>query len=107
MTENGFMPRNAWINSAIGLIRQLVPGEELNRLAPKGPAAVYTTSITIWMLILQRLGKVTSLNKMVNPDYSWLAWPFCLLAIIALERKGASPRFLLTLRSTSLQIEMR
>ena len=45
------------LSSAIEMLRAIIPDEELERLAPTGPATVYTTCITIWMLILQRLGK--------------------------------------------------
>jgi hypothetical protein len=42
--------------SAVETLRQLIPSEELDQLQPSGPATVYTTAITIWMMILQRLG---------------------------------------------------
>lgn len=54
------------LTAAIDLLRQIIPDEELERLAPTGPATVYTTTITIWMLILQRLGKGKSLNAVVK-----------------------------------------
>jgi hypothetical protein len=52
--------------SAIEMIREIIPDDELERLAPTGPATVYTTTITIWMLILQRLGKGRSLTNVVK-----------------------------------------
>lgn len=42
--------------SAVELLQQLIPGEELNRRQPSGPATVYTTLVTLWMMVLQRLG---------------------------------------------------
>ena len=52
--------------AAIDMLRQIIPDEELERLAPTGPATVYTTTITIWMLILQRLGNGKTLNAVVK-----------------------------------------
>jgi hypothetical protein len=54
------------LSSAIEMLRAIIPDEELERLAPTGPATVYTTTITIWMLILQRLGKGRSLTSVVK-----------------------------------------
>lgn len=42
--------------SAVETLRQLIPDEELDRWQPSGPATIYTTLVTLWMLILQRLG---------------------------------------------------
>ena len=33
--------------SAVEMLRQLLPDEELNRLQPSGPATVYTTMVTL------------------------------------------------------------
>ena len=52
--------------SAIEMLRAIIPDEELELLAPTGPATVYTTSLTIWMLILQRLGKGKTNNEVVK-----------------------------------------
>jgi len=41
--------------SAVEMLRQLLPGEELDRRQPSGPATVYTTMVTLWMMTLQRL----------------------------------------------------
>lgn len=44
----------------------MIPGEELNQLQPVGPAAVYTTLATVWMMILQRLGGGMSMQAVVK-----------------------------------------
>jgi hypothetical protein len=54
------------LQSAISLLRTMMPGEELNHLQPTGPAAVYTTLTTIWMMVLQRLGGGLSLKAVVK-----------------------------------------
>ena len=38
--------------SAVELLHQLLPDDELDRFQPTGPATVYTTMVTLWMLIL-------------------------------------------------------
>lgn len=43
------------IDSAFEMLRRMMPEHELLRLAPTGPAAVYTTLITLWLITLQRL----------------------------------------------------
>ena len=48
--------RNVEVRSAVRRLRDMIPGDELNELEPTGPAAVYTTLTTVWMMILQRLG---------------------------------------------------
>lgn len=52
--------------SAVELLRQLLPEEELNRLQPCGPATVYTTMLTLWMMTLQRLGGGKTLQAIVK-----------------------------------------
>jgi hypothetical protein len=52
--------------SAVELLQQLLSDEELKGLDPEGPATVYTTMATIWMMILQRLGGGTSLCGVVK-----------------------------------------
>lgn len=52
--------------SAVELLRELLPDEELNRLQPCGPATVYTTMVTLWMMTLQRLGGGKTLNAIVK-----------------------------------------
>ena len=65
-------------SSAVEMLRQLIPDEELNAWQPRGPAAIYTTSVTLWMMIMQRLGggktlaatvkDVLSYNRALLPD---------------------------------------
>ena len=52
--------------SAVEMLHQLLPGDELNQLQPSGPATVYTTMVTVWMLILQRLGGGKTLSAVVK-----------------------------------------
>ena len=52
--------------SAVEMLRELLPDEELDRLQPCGPATVYTTMITLWMMTLQRLGGGKTLNAIVK-----------------------------------------
>jgi len=54
------------LQSAIGMIKRLMPTEELNTLQPNGPATVYTTLATVWMMILQRLGGGLSMKAVVK-----------------------------------------
>ena len=58
--------KNEDVRSAIRRLRDVIPGEELNRLQPVGPAAVYTTLATVWMMILQRLGGGLSMQAVVK-----------------------------------------
>ena len=44
----------------------MIPTEELNRMQSTGPAAVYTTLATVWMMILQRLGGGMSMQAVVK-----------------------------------------
>ena len=48
----------------------MIPGDELNELEPTGPAAVYTTLTTVWMMILQRLGGGLSMQAVVKDAIS-------------------------------------
>ena len=52
--------------SAVEMLRELLPDEELDRLQPCGPATVYTTMVTLWMMTLQRLGGGKTLNAIVK-----------------------------------------
>lgn len=52
--------------SAFDLLRKITPEHELLNLAPTGPAAVYTTLVTLWMVTLQRLGGGLSLSATVK-----------------------------------------
>ena len=54
------------LHSAFELLRKLTPEHELFQFAPLGPAAVYTTLVTLWMLTLQRLGGGLSLAAAVK-----------------------------------------
>lgn len=60
------MLREEEFTSAVELLRQLLPDEELNKLQPCGPATVYTTMVTVWMMILQRLGGGKSIQAVVK-----------------------------------------
>ena len=66
MSKNQSALSESELTSAIEMLRSIIPDEELELLAPTGPATVYTTTLTLWMLILQRLGKGTSLNTVVK-----------------------------------------
>ena len=57
--------------SAVEMLRQLLPDEELERRQPCGPATVYTTMVTLWMMILQRLGGGKTLNAVVKDVLSY------------------------------------
>ena len=52
--------------SAVESLRELIPDEKLDQLQPAGPATVYTTMVTIWMMVLQRLGGGKSLAATVK-----------------------------------------
>ena len=54
------------VQSAVRRLRDVIPGEELNQMQPTGPAAVYTTLATVWMMILQRLGGGISMQAVVK-----------------------------------------
>ena len=65
------MPMDAMLSeqeltAAIEKLQALLPGEDLNRFQPCGPATVYTTMVTLWMLILQRLGGGKALKAVVK-----------------------------------------
>lgn len=52
--------------SAVETLRELLPNDELDQLQPSSPATVYTTMVTLWMLILQRLGGGKSMSAIVK-----------------------------------------
>jgi hypothetical protein len=52
--------------SVIGRLRDLILTEELDELEPTGPAAVYTTLATVWLMILQRLGGGMSMQAVIK-----------------------------------------
>jgi hypothetical protein len=54
------------LHSAIDLLRELIPEEELKSLQPSSPNTVYTTLVTLWMLTLLRLGGGKSLDEIVK-----------------------------------------
>ena len=54
------------LDAALKQLQELMPDEELNQLQPSGVATVYTSLVTIWMLVLQRLGGGKSLNAVVK-----------------------------------------
>ena len=66
MSENESVLSQLELTSTIEMLRAIIPDDELEFLAPTGPAIIYTTSITIWMLILQRLGTGKSMNHVVK-----------------------------------------
>ena len=66
MAEKECMFSDSELTAAIEMLRAIIPDEELELLAPTGPATVYTASITIWMLILQRLGKGKTNTEVVK-----------------------------------------
>ena len=52
--------------SAIGSLTDFFRDGEIDRLQPTGPAAVYTSSVTLWLLVLQRLASGSTLNEVVK-----------------------------------------
>lgn len=66
------------LTSAVETLRTLIPDEELNAGWARGPATIYTTSVTLWMMIMQRLGggktlaatvkDVLAYNRALLPD---------------------------------------
>lgn len=54
------------MRSVIGKLCEVMPGSELNQMQPSGPATVYTTLATVWMMILQRLGGGLSMEAVVK-----------------------------------------
>lgn len=65
MSANGVLSEQEF-SSAVETLRKLLDGEDLNALQPSGPATVYTTLVTIWMMVLQRLGGGQSLDAVVK-----------------------------------------
>lgn len=54
------------LTAAIEMLRAIIPADELELMAPTGPATVFTTTITLWLLILQRLGKGKANHQVVK-----------------------------------------
>jgi len=51
---------------AIGQLSGVFCDGTIDQLQPTGPAAVYTSSVTLWMLVMQRLASGNTLNAMVK-----------------------------------------
>ena len=51
---------------AIGSLRAIFDNGQLDQLHPTGPATIYTTTVTLWMLISQRLAGGQSLEATVK-----------------------------------------
>jgi hypothetical protein len=66
MTKDATTLSETELHSAINLLRELIPEEELNRMQPSSPHTVYTTLVTLWMLVLQRLGCGETLTNVVR-----------------------------------------
>ncbi len=63
--------------SAVEMLQQILPKDEPDWIQPPGPATVYTTMVTLWMLILQRLGGGKTLNEVVKDmvSHGHALWP--------------------------------
>ncbi|MEX0865966.1 MAG: IS4 family transposase [Pirellulales bacterium] len=58
--------------SAVELLRELVPADEPHVWLPsEAPMTVYTTLVTLWMLVLQRLGGGRSMEAIVKEVLSY------------------------------------
>lgn len=72
MTENQMAERSreisdAEVGSAMSLLAQLIPQDQLRAFSLRhSPATVYTTLATLWMITLQRLGGGKSLEAIVK-----------------------------------------
>mgnify|MGYP000555745907 CR=1 FL=1 len=51
---------------AIGSLREFFSDGTIDRLQPTGPAAIYTSSVTLWMLVSQRLAGGKSMAATVK-----------------------------------------
>lgn len=65
MSEESSLTEQEFV-SAVDLLMRLLTDEQLDQLQRRGPAAVYTTTVTIWMMTLQRLGGGKTLNATVK-----------------------------------------
>ena len=54
------------VNSAVDVLEELLSKEDVDQVQPSSPNTVYTTLVTLWMLILQRLGGGKSLEGVVK-----------------------------------------
>jgi len=66
MVQNDSTVGDGELHAAINLLRQLLSAKEVNQLQPSTPNTVYTTYLTLWMLILQRLGGGKTLEGIVQ-----------------------------------------
>ena len=57
--------------SAVELLRELLPDEPRGWLPSEAPMTVYTKLVTLWMLVLQRLGGGKTLNDIVKQVLSY------------------------------------
>ncbi len=75
-TEDSRISKNEF-DAAIEMLQQILPKDEPDWIQPSGPATVYTTMVTLWMLILQRLGGGKTLNEVVKDMLSHgnALWP--------------------------------
>jgi hypothetical protein len=52
--------------SAVETLLRLIPDDEPDWLQPSSPTTVYTTLVTLWMMIMQRLGGGKSLSAIIK-----------------------------------------
>ncbi len=58
--------REEELTSAVEMLRRLLPDDDLESWRATGSATVYSTFVTLWMLVLQRLGGGLSLENTVK-----------------------------------------
>lgn len=58
--------RSEELSSALGELQKWLSSERIDDGLPMGPGAIYTASLTIWLMILQRMGKGSSLSTVVR-----------------------------------------
>ena len=66
VTEGVSKPGSSEVKSMIGRLRGIISAEELDQMQPSGPAAVYTTLTTLWLMVLQRLGGGLSMQAVLK-----------------------------------------
>lgn len=54
------------VTSAVQVLKEVLAEEDVNQLQSSGPATVYTTLVTLWMLVLQRLGGGKSMQAVIK-----------------------------------------
>lgn len=52
--------------SAVGGLREAIADGQIDQIQPFGPAAIYTSSVTLWMLIMQRIQGGLTLERTVK-----------------------------------------